>query len=289
VKAIYDLFDKGDQVETVQFDAPHNYNRDSRVAVYKFFAKRVLNDPGWAQYAERSIHEEKLQDLMVFHGRGWPANAVSYQQLVEDWIAAAKKQNAATTAPEVFSERLFYSIGAELPRKVEFEITGDSIVLTRPGEGDRVPGVWLPKSKTAATLVVHPGGAVAGRALASAAGRSWLAIDAFQTGGAVAPRDRSARHFLTFNRTDDANRVQDILTAIAFLKQQGATDLRLVGVGKAAVWATFAAALAKTTLTLEAPLGEFGGADDDFIRDFFVPGIQRAGGLEAARLLTKGR
>jgi hypothetical protein len=83
--------------------------------------------------------------------------------------------------------------------------------------------------------------------------------------------------------------VQDILTAIAFLKQQGATDLRLVGVGKAAVWATFAAALAKTTLTLEAPLGEFGGADDDFIRDFFVPGIQRAGGLEAARLLTKGR
>ena len=53
VKAVYDLFDKGDQVETVQFDAPHNYNRDSRVAVYQFFAKRVLNDPGWAQYTER--------------------------------------------------------------------------------------------------------------------------------------------------------------------------------------------------------------------------------------------
>ena len=83
--------------------------------------------------------------------------------------------------------------------------------------------------------------------------------------------------------------MQDILTAIAFLKQQGATDLRLVGVGKAAVWATFAAALAKTPLTLEAPLGDFSGTDDDFIRDFFVPGIQRSGGLEAARLLTRRR
>ena len=100
--------------------------------------------------------------MMVLHGRGWPANAVSYPQLVENWIAAAKKQNAATTAPEVFSERLFYSIGAELPRNVEFEITGDSIVLTRPGKGDRVPGIWLPKAKTAATLVVHPGGAPGG-------------------------------------------------------------------------------------------------------------------------------
>jgi hypothetical protein len=115
-----------------------------------------------------------------------------------------------------------------------------------------------------------------------------LAIDAFQTGSAVAPRDRSTRYFLTFNRTDDANRVQDILTAIAFLKQQGATDIRLVGLDKAAVWATFAGALVKMPLKLEAPLGNFRGTDEDFIRDFFVPGIQRAGGIDAARKLIEG-
>jgi len=140
-------------------------------------------------------------------------------------------------------------------------------------------------------LVVHPAGAEAARGSAAAKkaiaeGRSVLAIDAFQTGLAVAPRDRSTRHFLTFNRTEDANRAQDILTALAFLKQQGATDVRLAGEDKAAVWATFAAALAKTALKLEAPLGSFRGADEDFIRDFFVPGIQRAGGLEAARRLN---
>ena len=286
VKAIYDLYGKGDLVETVQFDSPHNYHKDSREAVYKFFAKRMLNDPQWAGYSERSIRQEKLQDLMVFHGRALPANAVTYDQLVERWIAAAKKQNAGTKDREALRERLALSIGAVWPEKVEFEITGSRIAMTRPGEGDRVPGLWLPKSKTAATLVVHPEGAEAGRKAAAGGERSVLAIDAFQTGSAVAPRDRSARHYLTFNRTEDANRVQDILTALAFLKQQGATDVRLVGIGKAAVWATFAAALTTTPLKLEAPLGNFRGTDDDFIRDFFVPGIQRAGGLDAARLLN---
>src|SRR5438874_2529614 len=49
------------------------------------------------------------------------------------------------------------------------------------------------------------------------AGRPVLLIDVFQTGTAVAPRDRSQRHFLTFNQSDDACRVQDILTALAWI------------------------------------------------------------------------
>jgi len=288
VKSVYELFGKGEVVETVQFDAPHNYHQGSREAVYRFFAKRLLNDPNWASYRERPIRQEKLQDMMVFAGRGLPAGAVNYAQLVERWIEAAKKQNEETRDPEAFRDRLFYSIGAAQPEKVEFELTGERIAMTRPGEGDRIPGIWLPKSKTAATLVVHPDGAEAGRKASAQGTRSVLPTDAFQTGSAVAPRNHDTKYFLTFNRTEDANRVQDILTAVAFLKQQGATDIRLVGVGKAAIWATFAAALAKSPLKLDAPLGDFRGTDEDFLRDFFVPGIQRAGGLEAARLLTKG-
>ena len=34
---------------------------------------------------------------------------------------------------------------------------------------------------------------------------------------------------------------------------------------------------------LEADLGSFTGADQDFLDNFFIPGIQRAGGLKAAR------
>jgi hypothetical protein len=112
-------------------------------------------------------------------------------------------------------------------------------------------------------------------------------IDAFQTGTAVAPRDRSVKYFQTFNQTDDACRVQDILTALSFLKQSGFENVRVVGVGKAAVWAQFAAAVAEIPVSLEGDLSGFTGKDSDFLNAFFVPGIQRAGGLKAARQLAR--
>jgi hypothetical protein len=102
----------------------------------------------------------------------------------------------------------------------------------------------------------------------------------------VAPRDRSVRNFLTFNKTDDANRVQDILTALAWLNTP---HTRLVGLGKAAVWCLFAAAVSRQPVDLQADIGGFTGADQDYIDGFFVPGIQRAGGLRAARQLADAR
>jgi hypothetical protein len=136
-------------------------------------------------------------------------------------------------------------------------------------------------------LLVHPGGADAARKSAEFAalvktGRPIYAIDAFQTGAAVAPRDRDAKMFLTFNRSDDANRVQDILTVLRGLDG----DVELVGVGKAAVWCQFAAAVARGPVEWKGDLGGFTGTDQEYVDGFFVPGIQRAGGLRAARMLT---
>jgi hypothetical protein len=50
----------------------------------------------------------------------------------------------------------------------------------------------------------------------------------------------------------------------------------------------FAAAVSEVDLSLGADLAGFRGTDDDFLRGFFVPGIQRAGGLDAAMRLTAG-
>jgi len=67
------------------------------------------------------------------------------------------------------------------------------------------------------------------------------------------------------------------------------SDVELVGTGKAAIWCQFAAALARRPVTLNADLGKFTGTDQDFLDQFFVPGIQRAGGLPAALKLTRLR
>jgi dienelactone hydrolase len=295
MKAIYALYDRAASVETVQFDSPHNYHQQSREAVYKFFAKHVLKDPNADQYSEKSIRSEKLQDLMVFHGRGLPEGALTEAQVIAQWIAMGRRQNDETLDPEQFRQRLRYSIGAEMPARVEMEKgAGERVYLGRPEAGDRIPALWLPKAGAAGvTVVVHPEGAEKARASAEAkeamaAGRSLLLLDAFQTGAAVAPRNTNGRHFLTFNRTEDAHRVQDIVTALAFVRQSGAKDVALSGTGKAAVWVRFAAALAGKPLKLKAEAAGFQGTDEEFVAQFFIPGIQRAGGWKAALLLTEG-
>ncbi len=153
------------------------------------------------------------------------------------------------------------------------------LMLSRAGKGDRVSGIWI-GGGVPSVVMIDPAGAEAARKVG---GSSALLLTVFQTGDAVAPRDRSGPYFLTFNRSDDANRVQDILTALAYLKQEGARNLRIVASGKAAIWAEFAAAVASVPVAVEGEVEGFNGQDQDFIDQFFVPGIQRAGGLEAVR------
>ncbi len=267
MKKLYELYDAGAQVETVQIDAPHNYNKASREAVYKFFGKQVLGDGEATKFGEKRIRVEKLQDMMVFAGRALPANALDQAGLFAQWVAAAKKQVTDR-------ETLQVALGTSWPAKVEARVSGTIVELSRAGQGDLVKGTYV-KGKGGAVLQV--GGT------AKSEGRTVLTIEPFPG----TARDREARYFLTFNRSDDANRVQDIVTAVAWLRQTGEKDITVVGTGKAAVWATFAAAVLPEAVKLEAPLGSFRGTDQDFIDSMFVPGIQKAGGLQAAlRLLT---
>ena len=95
-------------------------------------------------------------------------------------------------------ERLKLALAADWPEKVLAETTGDRVVLSRAGVGDRVAGVWHDGAKPAVLLVDADN---------PDAAQSSLKITVFQTGASVAPRDRSNSMFLTFNKTDDAERV----------------------------------------------------------------------------------
>ncbi len=292
IQKTYELYGKGVNVEVVQIDAPHNYNRQSREAVYRFFARHVLGRQDADKISEESTKIEQLRDMMVFWGRRLPADAVTYEELFRWWRQAARRQSEQIRAPEQMRERLRLALKAKWPAKVLSEVEGDNILLSRAGAGDRIPGLWFP-GKGRPVLLVHPEGAEAARGTQAAgerikAGRPVLLIDAFQTGRAKVPHAARGDHFLTFNRSDDANRVQDILTALAFLHAKVGGEVELVGLDKAAVWALFAAAVAPAPLQLSADLSSFQGTDEEFIEQFFVPGIQRAGGLPAALRLTAG-
>lgn len=269
MKAIYRLFDAEAKLDHVHVDAPHNYNKESREAMYRFFAREALGvaSPG-KEFAERNIAVEPLDKMLALWGRTLPAGALDYEGVFARWRAFS-----AGAAPS--RDRLMLALGAEWPARVEAAGAAGDLVLSRPGRGDavRVRATGQP-----ATLVVREDGR---REPAADA----VVLTAFQTGDAVAPRNRDAKHFLTFNRSDDAERVQDILTGLRWLAQQGRSRVTLRCEGRAALWCTFAAAVAPLPVTLEAPAGGFQGTDAEFAERFFVPGIQRAGGWAAAQAL----
>lgn len=316
IQSIYRLLGVEKNVENAHFDAPHNYNKDSREAVYKFFNARLLNNT--APVPEQNFRAEFPNDLLALFGRQRPANAITgLEQLVENQIRDARAlterlqpRDAATlaTAREAFAERLSFSLLAFRPKPAELLSEknetlpmGEKLLIGRHGNGDRVPAVWLAPSRInpamPPTLVVHPDGIawVLKSALVKTIlnrGGVVMGIDAFQTGTAVAPRDTSNRAYLHFNQTSDANRVQDILTAVEYLRSRSkAQTVNLVGLDVAGVWSYFARTMAGEGVNLAADLGQFAAdTDSEYVNKFFIPGLRKAGDFQAAAVLnSQGR
>jgi dienelactone hydrolase len=275
IRSIYELYGKPENLGVVQFQAEHNYNRKSREAVYAFFGKHVLGDNEAAHFVEKNAEAEPLLSMLVWQGRALPDNALTQEQIFAQW---KRVRRARVDALDARSRRelLLDTFHAEWPAKVVSEQKGESIVLSRLGRGDRVTGIWLP-GKGPAVIVVHPEGSDAARRDPRVqtfirAGRPVLLLDVFQTGEAMAKRDLTGSFFNTFNATDDANRVQDILTALSYVDAQQAGEAELVGIGKASMWTVFAKNLAPVEVKLTADNVSF--SDEAFLESLFVPGVQ---------------
>ncbi len=314
VQGIYRLLDAESNVAHTQIDAPHNYNQASREAVYKFFGAR-LGVPG--PYGEKGIRPEQPAAMLSLYERQRPPNAVSLAQLTANLIADARRgierlrpRDAASlrAARQAFRERLEFSLLVAAPAAAELVAQkkdalagGETFFLGRRGHGDRIPAAWLeprkPNPAAPPTLLVHPEGVAWFLSSSQSTnglvrtilnrGGAVMSIDAFQTGHARAPRDSTKRYFTTFNQTDDAHRVQDILTALAWLRgRSGKMEVNLAGLGMAGVWSCFARALAGDGVNLAADLAQFrADSDAEFAAKFFIPGLRRAGDFRAAAVL----
>jgi dienelactone hydrolase len=313
IQSIYRLLGAEKNVENAHFNYPHNYNKDSREAVYKFFNATLLNNT--APVPEQPFRVEFPNELLALHRRTRPSNAMTgLDHLVDYHIRQARDmterlqpRDASTLAAArtAFSERLGFSLLAFRPkpadliseRRKETLPMGEALLIGRAGKSDRVPAVWLAPSKLnpgmAPTLVVHPDGVAwvlkspLVKSILSRGGPV-LGIDAFQTGSAIAPRNTSGRGFTSYNQTNDANRVQDILTALEYLRTRSkAQTVNLVGLDIAGVWSYFARAMAGEGVSLAADLVQFpADTDSEYLNRFHVPGLRKAGDFRAAAVLT---
>ncbi len=326
VNSIYKLYGAEDELEQTQFDSPHNYHQDSREAVYAFFGKKVLGDNDSSHFKEKGFHVDQLGDLLSYWGRPAPETPKDAPSFIEGrireadaWIESLRPRDSASLqkAREVFRKSLSLSIAARLPdgNELASDLTdtfrnGEVLVIGRRKEGDRIPAVLLrprrARASVAPTLIVHPEGTAwtlsssesldgMVRALLERGG-SVGAIDVFQTARARDSRDiagagRAAKkHFTTFNRTDSANRVQDVLTAITYFRTRfNVREINLVGMGQGGVWSLFARALADDGIRLIGDLGQFDAASDsEFTNKLFIPHLRKAGDFRGASVLLAG-
>lgn len=326
VKSVYKLYGAEDEVAEAQFDSPHNYHQDSREAVYAFFGKKVLGDDDASNFKEKSFRLDQLGNLLSYWGRPAPETPKDTESFIEDrirdanaWIESLRPRDSASLekAREVFRKSLSLSTAARLPdaNDLASDLTdtlrnGEVLAIGRRKEGDRIPAVLLrprrARASVAPTLIVHPEGTAwtlsssesldgMVRALLERGG-SIAAIDVFQTARARDIRDiagagdSAEKHFTTFNRTDSANRIQDVLTAITYFRTRfNAREINLVGIGEGGVWSLFACALADDSIRLIADLDGFdAGSDAEFESKLFIPHIRKAGDFRAASVLVAG-
>jgi hypothetical protein len=240
----------------VQFDAPHNYNRDSREAVYAWMARWLQNAPADVRREERAFTPDFPQDLLVFHQRLVPQHAVTAEQLTTNWIAAATRQLSSTPL-ETRAQALRHALAFDVPHKSAPKPAGRARTVIAAGIDD-----------------------VLTRQLRSA-GFTIKAVDftPFDTEEAA-----KIPMFDTYNRTAASQRVADIVDALRV-----SPDAMLVSAGDAALAGVLALAV-ETGRRAVLDVGDFDTTSDAaFVERLYIPGLRRAGDLSTAAALAGTR
>ncbi len=252
MRKFYSLFSAGDRLHAVQMQAPHNYNRQSREAVYAWMARWLKDAPADVQVPEHPFTVEKLQDLLVFHDRPLPPHAVGPAQLTAAWIAAARRQLRDGDA-SVFRSALLHALSLE-PRPAAAR-SGKPVVLLASADAE------LSRALKQAGLAVRP-----------------VSFTPFDAEAAA-----KVRHFETYNRTPASQRVADIAMALSETPRA-----ILIADGDAALPALLAQAVVPGERAIVDVDGFDHSSDEAFLDRLYIPGLRRAGDLRTALSLAGG-
>ena len=186
IRSIYAHFDAEDKVHQVQVDAEHNYNKESREAVYAWFAKWFLGSEDASAFKEVEFEVEPDDDLLVFAERELPAHALKQEAFLPAWInrcQAAVEKRKPTNEVELqafnaeLGSGLQHTLGLDIPKitgitlvepegafptTYQTNLSAKHLVIGRKGIGDAIPAIlFSPEPQVGhdpIVLIVHPEG-----------------------------------------------------------------------------------------------------------------------------------
>jgi dienelactone hydrolase len=282
LKALYGLYGAADKVDAkawLQFG--HNYNQVAREYMYGWF-NRHLKLGQSEPITEQTFVPVPPKALSVYDdAHPVPKDAVDAQGLRAYLTRTSEEQlktYAPTDAAGLRKFRHFVGTGLEstivdrLPTTSDVEVISKddgqeignvrmrTFVLSRQGQGEAVRALgMLPANPNGTGIIwVHPDGIASvlkdGKITADAqkaldAGAALLAVEPLLTGASAGEKrppvnEKFAGYTFGYNRPLLAERVHDILTAVAYAQRyREVTKLHLVGFGKAGPWVALARGL----------------------------------------------
>jgi dienelactone hydrolase len=257
VRTIYGLFDAADRVHAVRVKAEHNYNKESREAMYAWMARWLQQAPPDTRRAERSFEPDKLTDLLVFYGRPVPEGAATAGEITERWIAAATAQ-LATVDRSVLVTALRHALGY--------------------GAAEPEPAPSGPARRRRTILIAGTAPGVEAALRRTGADVRPVKFTPFDAEAAA-----KVRHFETYNRTAASQRVADIVAAL-----RESPSAVLVAEGDPALAALLAVAIVPVTRAILDVGGFDTSSDAAFLDRLYIPGVRRAGDIRTAAGMVRG-
>ncbi|MDP8246038.1 MAG: acetylxylan esterase [Candidatus Hinthialibacter antarcticus] len=323
VKSIYSLYEAEDKVKTVQIDAPHNYNQQSREHVYAWFDRWFFD--GDSDRLDETPFEVDTEALKIFPNglADYPDNAIDENGLREYWIQESKSQLQQAYPNSELQLRtlkrrgatiLTHAMGAQTPpaneivvERIEREKTDtrmiERIAIGRRGVGERIDAwfAWPQDGKHLKDAVLilsdlpfesfNSDSDPLLKGLLDS-GRAVMIANVYKPNALKPTRSpEEVSHFYTYNPSDTALRVQDSLTCLSYLESRADIDkISLVGIGNAGLWSLLAGVLHDGVDAIIANVSQFDlDSDEAYLQRLFVPHIQRAGGLQMAQAVIAPR
>jgi dienelactone hydrolase len=320
LQALYKLYGVPDNVMAkayLQFG--HNYNQMSRELMYNFFNKHLnlgLSGP----VVEQPFVPVPPKELSVFDAKHPQPQDAADVPTLRSYMTRESDHRLATALPKdakglqeyrrVIGGALRAMVVDSLPPSSQVTevaaakkedkggIVSRQYVLSRKGEGEAIPAVGIQGKDFDGTIVVwvHPAGVsslwdkdtlvpAAREIIHKKAGI--LAVDVFMTGASADAKPMPvnkgyAGYLFGYNRSLLANRVHDILTAVAFARAHPkAKAVHLVGFERAGPWVVLARGLCGDSVgRTAADLHQFRFENILSMQDeMMLPGALKYGGL----------
>ena len=322
IKRYYDLDSAGDMVKNVHINGGHNYNAETRAAVYEWFCAHLKSQfPPIKNPAAVSPELKSLGDLRVFPDRILPENALSGWDVMKNWKTSSERAFAALIPRSAGEYNVFVSTFSDKLSSV-LTVPGMKKQQTSVRRGESRKGAgWISEeynlgaigsyecfevdcissgnSSSGTLLVACPesyGGLLsdgtekpapwAGELL----GKNYriVRVRGFASGQLSIPKKRwdSFNWPDAYNRDNTLNGVHDLVTAITFVRTTWPGAITVVGLGECGIPAAFACAVSGAAGRVVIDMnGSDPGYDGELVSLMPCGAIKRVGDFRTAALL----